>query len=42
LELQGIQYILKYIEQVKQAMGTSKKYVLDSEMPALKKLRGIK
>ena len=41
LELSGIQYILKYIEQVKQAMGTSKKYVLDSEMPALKKLRGI-
>jgi len=41
LELPGIQYILKYIEQVKQAMGTSKKYVLDSEMPALKKLRGI-
>ena len=40
LELQGIQYILKYIKQVKQAMGTSEKYVLDSEMPALMKLRG--
>tara|TARA_Y100000385_G_C13096920_1_gene641932 strand:+ start:2634 stop:3500 length:867 start_codon:yes stop_codon:yes gene_type:complete len=40
LELQGIKYILKYIEQVKQALGSSKKYVLDSELPALNKLRG--
>jgi N-acetylneuraminate synthase len=40
LELQGVQYILKYIEQVKQAMGTSEKYVLESEKPALMKLRG--
>ena len=41
LELSGIQYILKYIEQVQQSLGTSKKYVLESEMPALKKLRGL-
>ena len=40
LELQGIQYILKYIDQVNKALGTSKKYILESEMPALKKLRG--
>ena len=40
LELQGVQYILKYIEQVKQAMGSSEKRVLESEMPALMKLRG--
>jgi sialic acid synthase len=40
LELQGVEYILKYIDQVNQAMGDSKKYILDSEMPALKKLRG--
>jgi sialic acid synthase len=41
LELSGVQYILKYIEQVQQSLGTSKKYVLESEMPALKKLRGL-
>lgn len=40
LELQGVQYILKYIDQVNKAMGTSEKYVLESEMPALLKLRG--
>jgi len=40
LELQGVQYILKYIDQVNRAMGTSEKYVLESEMPALLKLRG--
>lgn len=40
LELRGLTYILKYIDQVSKAMGTSKKYILDSELPALRKLRG--
>lgn len=40
LELQGIKYILKYIEQVKQALGSFEKHILDSELPALNKLRG--
>lgn len=41
LELSGVQYILKYIEQVQQSLGTPEKYILESEMPALKKLRGL-
>jgi len=40
LELDGVKKIIKYINQVENAMGTSEKYVLDSELPALKKLRG--
>jgi N-acetylneuraminate synthase/sialic acid synthase len=40
LELSGVQYILKYLDQVEKAMGVSEKYVLESEMPALLKLRG--
>ena len=41
LELSGVQYILKYIEQVQQSLGTPEKYILESEIPALKKLRGL-
>jgi sialic acid synthase SpsE len=40
LELDGVKKIIKYINQVENAMGTSEKYVLDSELPALRKLRG--
>lgn len=40
LELNGIEYILKYIKQMKDAMGSYEKKVLDCELPALKKLRG--
>ena len=40
LEKRGIEYVLSYISQVEEALGTSDKRVLESEMPALKKLRG--
>jgi sialic acid synthase SpsE len=40
LELDGIKYIFKYIKQIKNAMGSYKKKILDCELPALKKLRG--
>ena len=40
LETRGLEYVLNYIGQVEQALGTSDKRVLESEMPALKKLRG--
>jgi sialic acid synthase len=40
LELDGVRKIIKYIKQVEEAMGSFDKYVLDSEMPALIKLRG--
>ena len=40
LEKKGLEYILNYISQVEQALGTDSKKVLESEMPALKKLRG--
>ncbi len=39
LEKRGIEYILSYITQVEQALGTSNKRVLESELVALKKLR---
>tara|TARA_Y100000593_G_scaffold79056_1_gene146937 strand:- start:2817 stop:3689 length:873 start_codon:yes stop_codon:yes gene_type:complete len=39
LEKRGLEYILNYISQVEQALGTSDKRVLESEMPALTKLR---
>ena len=39
LEKRGIEYILKYINQVHQALGSSDKKILDSEIPALKKLK---
>ena len=40
LEKRGIEYVLSYINQVEEALGTNDKRVLESEMPALKKLRG--
>jgi sialic acid synthase SpsE len=40
LEYRGIEYVLNYIEQVSQALGSPIKTVLKSEMPALNKLRG--
>ena len=40
LELSGIQYILKYIDQIQKALGSSNKEIQQSELPALKKLRG--
>lgn len=40
LEVDGVKKIIRYIHQVESAMGTSEKKVLDSELPALKKLRG--
>ena len=39
LEKKGLQYILDYISQVEEALGTGIKRVLESEMPALTKLR---
>ena len=39
LEKSGIKYVLSYISQVKQALGTSDKKLLESEMISLKKLR---
>lgn len=40
LEKQGIEYLLKYISQVREAMGVGYKQVLDCEQEAIKKLRG--
>lgn len=40
LELAGIKYVLNYIDQVKRAMGSENKEIQQSELPALKKLRG--
>jgi len=40
LELRGIEYVVNYINQVSQALGMSEKNILNSELPALKKLRG--
>jgi sialic acid synthase SpsE len=40
LELKGIEYILKYIKQIKTALGSSKKILHQSEKIALNKLRG--
>jgi sialic acid synthase len=40
LELDGVRKIIKYIKQVEEAMGSFDKFVLESEMPALIKLRG--
>jgi len=39
LEKKGIEYVLSYINQVEQALGTSDKKLLESEMISLKKLR---
>ena len=40
LEKRGLEYVLNYIDQVNRALGSSKKEILESELPALKKLRG--
>lgn len=40
LELKGITNILKYIEQIRLAMGSYEKKVLECEKPSIKKLRG--
>jgi len=40
LEIDGVKKLIRYIHQVENAMGFSEKKVLDSEMPALIKLRG--
>ena len=40
LEKRGLEYVLNYIGQVNKALGSSKKEILKSELPALKKLRG--
>jgi len=40
LEKRGVKYVLDYISQVNEALGVSDKFVLESEMPTLKKLRG--
>lgn len=39
LEKRGIEYILKYIEQIKESLGTHTKTVLDCEKNAISKLR---
>ena len=40
LEIQGVIYVLNYIEQVSKALGSCEKKILSSELPALKKLKG--
>lgn len=40
LEVDGVKKLIRYIHQVENAMGSPEKKVLDSEMPALIKLRG--
>jgi len=39
LERQGISYVLNYISQVSEALGSHSKELLDCELPALNKLR---
>jgi N-acetylneuraminate synthase/sialic acid synthase len=41
LENNGVRLIMKYISEIKRAMGSSDKRVLDCEMPSMIKLRGI-
>jgi sialic acid synthase SpsE len=40
LGIDGIRKIIKYINQIDDAIGISDKYVLPEELPAIKKLRG--
>ena len=42
LEKRCIQYILEYILQVRNSLGSGNKELLPSEFPAMKKLRGLK
>lgn len=39
LELSGVKYIMKYIKEIRQSMGTNEKMVLNCELSAIKKLR---
>lgn len=39
LEKKGVEYIMKYIQEVRQAIGDDKKRILESELPAIHKLR---
>jgi len=39
LELRGVENILKYIKQIKESLGDSKKKIIPSELVAMKKLR---
>jgi sialic acid synthase SpsE len=39
LELKGVEYVLNYILQVRDSIGSSDKKILQSEIPAIKKLR---
>ncbi len=41
LEKRGVEFILKYIDQIEAAMGSDIKQVMQCELPALKKLRNI-
>ncbi len=41
LETRGIEFILKYINQIEAAMGSDAKQVMQCELPALKKLRNM-
>lgn len=40
LEYKGVENILRYVKQISEALGVSDKKVLESELPALIKLRG--
>jgi sialic acid synthase SpsE len=40
LGIDGVRKIIKYIDQIDDAIGISDKYVLPEELPAIKKLRG--
>jgi N-acetylneuraminate synthase len=41
LEIPGLQKMVKYIRAVESAMGTDEKFVHDSEIPCLSKLRRV-
>ncbi len=41
LEKRGVEFILKYIDQIEAAMGSDIKHVMQCELPALKKLRNM-
>jgi sialic acid synthase SpsE len=40
LGIDGVRKIIKYIDQIDDAIGISDKYILPEELPAIKKLRG--
>ena len=39
LEINGVKYVLKYIKQIKNSLGSYEKLILDSELASLNKLR---